>query len=179
MVNAVGECKSPPTAPHFFFQAEDGIRDYKAAAVQTCALPISIPGSGRRHTGYPRGQLGGGQSAARADAFHERRLLHRQQHETGWRHVSYPWLPVNIAYVPPSEAIETVNISTNSFDAEQGAAGGAAINVAIKSGTNQYHGVAFERNQNNEMTAVNYFSHTSPINKNIFNQYGFAFGRSE
>ena len=65
---------------------------------------------------------------------------------------------------------------TNSFDAEQGAAGGAAINVAIKSGTNQYHGVAFERNQNNEMTAVNYFSHTSPLNKNIFNQYGFAFG---
>src|ERR1035441_6595332 len=90
--------------------------------------------------------------------------------------ISYPWLPVNIAYVPPSEAIETVNISTNSFDAEQGAAGGAAINVAIKSGTNPYHGVAFERNQNNERTAVNYFSHTAPLNKNIFNQYGFAFG---
>ena len=90
--------------------------------------------------------------------------------------VSYPWLPVNIAYVPPSEAIETVNISTNSFDAEQGAAGGAAVNVSIKSGTNQLHGVAFERNQNNNMTAVNYFSHTSPLNKNIFNQYGFAIG---
>ena len=90
--------------------------------------------------------------------------------------VSYPWLPVNIAYVPPSEAIETVNITTNSFDAEQGAAGGAAVNVSIKSGTNQLHGVAFERNQNNEMTAVNYFSHTSPLNKNIFNQYGFAIG---
>ena len=90
--------------------------------------------------------------------------------------VSYPWLPVNIAYVPPSEAIETVNISTNSFDAEQGAAGGAAINVSIKSGTNQLHGVAFERNQNNNMTAVNYFSHTAPLNKNIFNQYGFALG---
>src|ERR1022692_482893 len=90
--------------------------------------------------------------------------------------VAYPWLPVNIAYVPPPESIETVNISTNSFDAEQGAAGGAAINVAIKSGTNQLHGVAFEHNQNNEMTAVNYFSHTAPLNKNIFNQYGFAIG---
>ncbi len=90
--------------------------------------------------------------------------------------VSYPWLPVNIAYVPPPESIETVNITTNSFDAEQGSAGGAAINVAIKSGTNQFHGVAFERNQNNDMTAVNYFSHTSPLNKNVFNQYGFAFG---
>ena len=34
----------------------------------------------------------------------------------------------------------------------------------------------FERNQNNDMTAVNYFSHTSPLNKNIFNQFGFAVG---
>src|SRR5256885_4554497 len=25
---------------HFFFQAEDGIRDYKVTGVQTCALPI-------------------------------------------------------------------------------------------------------------------------------------------
>ncbi len=90
--------------------------------------------------------------------------------------VAYPWLPVNIAYVPPAEAIETVNITTNSFDAEQGAAGGAAVNVIIKSGTNDLHGSLFERNQNNDMTAVNYFSHTSPINKNIFNQYGFAIG---
>src|SRR2546426_1398748 len=29
----------------FFFQAEDGIRDYKVTGVQTCALPISIDGS--------------------------------------------------------------------------------------------------------------------------------------
>src|SRR2546426_11324622 len=28
----------------FFFQAEDGIRDYKVTGVQTCALPISMPG---------------------------------------------------------------------------------------------------------------------------------------
>jgi hypothetical protein len=90
--------------------------------------------------------------------------------------VSYPWLPVNIAYVPPSESIQTVNVSTNAFDAEQGAAGGAAVNVTIKSGTNQFHGVMFERNQNNDMTAVNYFAHTSPLNKNVFNQFGFAFG---
>src|SRR5205807_6166912 len=29
----------------FFFQAEDGIRDYKVTGVQTCALPISPPPS--------------------------------------------------------------------------------------------------------------------------------------
>src|SRR5256885_9570106 len=30
----------------FFFQAEDGIRDYKVTGVQTCALPISAAKSG-------------------------------------------------------------------------------------------------------------------------------------
>src|SRR5256885_9687107 len=36
----------------FFFQAEDGIRDYKVTGVQTCALPISAPSRPvRRRTG--------------------------------------------------------------------------------------------------------------------------------
>ncbi|MBZ5577232.1 MAG: TonB-dependent receptor [Acidobacteriia bacterium] len=91
--------------------------------------------------------------------------------------IIYPWLPVDVAYVPSTEAIETVNISTNSFDAEQGTAGGAATNVTIKSGTNEVHGSAFERNQNNDLVAVNnYFSHPGRAAKNIFNNYGFAFG---
>ena len=53
---------------------------------------------------------------------------------------AYPWLPANVAYVPPADAIREVNVVTNSFDAEQGMAGGAAVNVQIKSGTNQFHG---------------------------------------
>ena len=53
------------------------------------------------------------------------------------------WLPHITAYVPSLEAIETVNVVTNSFTAEQGLAGGAAINVQIKSGTNQIHGAGF------------------------------------
>ena len=91
--------------------------------------------------------------------------------------ISYPWLPVNVAYVPPGEAIQTVSVSTNAFDAEQGAAGGAAVNVSIKTGTNTLHGVLFERNTNNGMAAINnYFSHPGRLAKNIFNQYGFAIG---
>ena len=31
----------------FFFQAEDGIRDWSVTGVQTCALPISVPGIDR------------------------------------------------------------------------------------------------------------------------------------
>ncbi len=91
--------------------------------------------------------------------------------------ISYPWLPVNVAYVPSPEAIQTVSVSTNAFDAEQGAAGGAAVNVTIKSGTNDLHGVLFERNTNNAFSAVNnYFTHPGRLAKNIQNQFGFAIG---
>jgi len=90
---------------------------------------------------------------------------------------AYPWLPVNIAYVPSPEAIETVSVSANAFDAEQGAAGGAYVNVVIKSGTNNLHAVFFERNTTQDFDAVNnYFSHPGTLAKNIQNQFGFAVG---
>ncbi len=90
---------------------------------------------------------------------------------------AYPWLPVNIAYVPSPEAIQAVSISANAFDAEQGAAGGFAMNVIMKTGTNQLHGSMFERNNNNDTQAVNnYFSHPGRLAKNIQNQYGFSIG---
>src|SRR2546426_2296129 len=40
----------------FFFQAEDGIRDYKVTGVQTCALPISLDDHplARRKAGFDR-----------------------------------------------------------------------------------------------------------------------------
>jgi len=90
---------------------------------------------------------------------------------------AYPWLPANVAYVPPSDAIEEVNVVTNSFDAEQGMAGGAAVNVQIKSGTNQFHGSAdwFHTDQN--FAALNYFSRPgTTINRNNQNQFGGTFG---
>src|SRR6202040_808407 len=54
------------------------------------------------------------------------------------------WLPHESAYVPTLEAIEAVNVVTNSFDAETGLAGGAAIYVQTKTGTNEIHGSVFE-----------------------------------
>src|SRR2546426_977008 len=38
----------------FFFQAEDGIRDYKVTGVQTCALPISLPPCALPGPGFDR-----------------------------------------------------------------------------------------------------------------------------
>jgi hypothetical protein len=75
------------------------------------------------------------------------------------------WLPHHSAYVPPSESIQEVNISTNNFDAEQGLAGGAAIQVISKSGTNQFHGSAFAYHDNHAFRAKNYF-HPNNLGKN-------------
>src|SRR5256885_7562853 len=49
----------------FFFQAEDGIRDYKVTGVQTCALPISAVtlNCGNGHRGPPRPLRGFSQPA--------------------------------------------------------------------------------------------------------------------
>ena len=86
-------------------------------------------------------------------------------------------LPAQSLYVPPAESIETVNVSTNNFDAEQGLAGGAAINVITKSGTNAFHFVVFEHNTNERLTDRNFFNvSTSALPKDIMNNYGGTVG---
>jgi hypothetical protein len=84
-------------------------------------------------------------------------------------------LPHQNLYVPPAESIETVNIATNSFDAEQGFAGGAAVSVISKSGTNQFHGVIFEHHTDSGLKA-RYFFDGAKTAKNILNTYGGTFG---
>src|SRR3954465_9782887 len=69
----------------------------------------------------------------------------------------FVWLPHATLYVPPEETIETVNITTGSFDAEQGMAGGSAVTITTKSGTNGFHGVAFAYWDDNHLAARNYF----------------------
>ena len=66
------------------------------------------------------------------------------------------WLPHVAAYVPALEAIESVGVTTSTFDADQGLSGGMSANVLIKSGTNQLHGSAFEYffNEGDEVAAV-------------------------
>jgi hypothetical protein len=90
--------------------------------------------------------------------------------------ITYPWLPTNIAYVPPAEAIDTINVVTNAFNAEQGLAGGAAVNVTIKSGTNDFHGAGWIFNTDSHFFAQNFFHPTPQNNKNILNQFGVALG---
>ena len=68
------------------------------------------------------------------------------------------WLPHHTMLVSPAETIDTVNVSTSNFDAEQGMAGGAAITVITKSGTNNFHGSAFEFYNNEKFNAKPYLA---------------------
>lgn len=60
--------------------------------------------------------------------------------------------------IPPAESIATVDVSTNNFQAELGRAAGGVTNVFLKSGTNSYHGSAYEFLQNNDLDARTFFS---------------------
>jgi hypothetical protein len=87
------------------------------------------------------------------------------------------WLPHHMVYVPPVEAIDTVNITTGSFDAEQGMAGGAAVTVTTKSGTNELHGVLFHYHDNHRLRTRNFFLPPDRGKaKSIFNIPGAAIG---
>ena len=93
----------------------------------------------------------------------------------------FTWLPHHALYIPPLESVETVNVATNNFDAEQGMSGGAAVNVITKSGTNQYHGVAFWYHLNSKWGAKNlFFNPNTPVGpktpQRIDNQAGGTFG---
>jgi hypothetical protein len=81
------------------------------------------------------------------------------------------------AYVPALESLETVNVVTNSFDAEQGLAGGSAINVQIKSGTNTFRGSAFEYHHNEALRSRNYFAAPESRQGDFsYNQFGGTLG---
>ena len=79
------------------------------------------------------------------------------------------------AIVPPPEAIQVIEVSTNAFDVEAGRATGGAVNVQIKSGTNALHGFVWAYNTNSAAGASNSLS-TLDKQKTNMNQFGFAIG---
>jgi Carboxypeptidase regulatory-like domain/TonB dependent receptor len=87
------------------------------------------------------------------------------------------WLPHVAAYVPALESLEAVNVVTNSFDAEQGLAGGSAINVQIRSGTNDLRGSGFEYYNNEQMRELNHFAPPGTSKGDwSYHQYGATLG---
>jgi hypothetical protein len=83
-----------------------------------------------------------------------------------------------LTYIPSVDAVEEFKVKTNSFSAEYGHSAGYTMNATIKSGTNQYHGSAYEFLRNDALDANNFVSNFSGKPKAEFrqNQFGATFG---
>ena len=82
----------------------------------------------------------------------------------------------NIAYVPPAEAVQEMKISTNSYDAQYGRGAGGVVNMSLKSGTNSFHGVAYDFMRRKALAANSFLlnSRQSPKTDQYIDQYGFS-----
>ncbi|MBZ5667939.1 MAG: carboxypeptidase regulatory-like domain-containing protein [Acidobacteriia bacterium] len=76
--------------------------------------------------------------------------------------------------IPNLDSIAEFRIVTNNFDAEYGNYAGGQINVITKSGSNKFHGSAFEFLRNRSFDAKNYFSQTKDDHKQ--NEFGGTIG---
>ncbi len=89
----------------------------------------------------------------------------------------------NQAIQPSPDAISEFNVETDNYSAEYGRSAGAVINVSIRSGTNQFHGKAYDYLRNTVFNAIGPF--TPPTDRAtgqsqkpilIRNQFGATFG---
>jgi hypothetical protein len=80
--------------------------------------------------------------------------------------------------VPNPDTIQEFKVQTALYDAAYGRYAGANVSVITRTGSNDYHGTAFEFFRNNDLNANDYFlaqtGHARPVLKQ--NQFGFVFG---
>jgi hypothetical protein len=76
--------------------------------------------------------------------------------------------------MPNPDAVQEFRLLTTNFDAEFGRYPGGVVNVITRSGTNQYHGVAYDYLRNKALNSPNYFTTgTTPL---VYNVFGGALG---
>src|SRR5882724_13326011 len=90
--------------------------------------------------------------------------------------------PGQVAFFPIPEAIQEFKVEVNSPRAEFGRFNGGVVNLTTKSGTNDFHGSAFEFVRNEKLNARNLFAPATAATpkKPVFrrNQFGFVVGGS-
>ena len=79
----------------------------------------------------------------------------------------------SIPILPNPDTLEEFTVQSSNYTATSSGAG-ALIEISTRSGTNQYHGTAFEFLRNTDLNARNFFSPARPPFKQ--NQYGGTFG---
>ena len=87
---------------------------------------------------------------------------------------------VNVSYVnltslvPTQDAIQEFRVQTNNLSSEFGRFTGGVINLTSKSGTNLYHGSAYEFLRNKVLNANTFFNNRSHIGRPAFTQNQFG-----
>jgi len=84
----------------------------------------------------------------------------------------------NVAYTPNVDAIQEMSVVTNNPNAEYGQFLGGVVSLNLKSGTNQYHGDAFEYLRNDFFNANEWSNNFNglPTPRERWNEYGATFG---
>jgi Carboxypeptidase regulatory-like domain/TonB dependent receptor len=80
-----------------------------------------------------------------------------------------------VAYVPSVDDVQEFKIQTNAFTAQYGWSAGNVINVVTKSGSNGFHGDAYEFYRNSALDSRNYFNNGAQPNFTR-NQFGATIG---
>ena len=80
-----------------------------------------------------------------------------------------------VGFVPQIDAIQEFTVLTFNYSAQYGSRAGSTVLVSTKSGTNKFHGSAFEFLRNDALDARNYFDPPRK-GKYIQNEFGFSLG---
>jgi Carboxypeptidase regulatory-like domain/TonB dependent receptor len=83
-----------------------------------------------------------------------------------------------VTVLPSIDAIDEMKVGTANTEADTGFGAGGQINISIKSGTKQFHGVLFEFLRNDDFDATNYFANLSGSGKPHlrYNNFGYNIG---
>lgn len=90
-------------------------------------------------------------------------------HGAGW----------SLLVFPSVDAVEEFKVQRNSYGAENAGGSGAQITVVTKSGTNAFHGTAYEFLRNDLLNANNFFLNRAGIEKRPelrYNNFGYSLG---
>ena len=78
------------------------------------------------------------------------------------------------ALVPTQDAVQEFRVSTNNVSAEFGGYGGGVIQISTKSGTNNFHGNAYEYLRNTALDANDWFSNHDGLGKSPLHQHQYG-----
>ena len=82
---------------------------------------------------------------------------------------------VNKAVIdPPVDSVQEFSVQANSFDAQFGRTSGGVVNIVTKTGTNDFHGVAYDFERHSVLDANNFFNNSAGLANPSFQRHQFG-----